>query len=284
MSETAFLISERAFGGAAGAAAGAKLGSAAYEPAPGRAGKPGGPGIRGAKIKPAGLFSHPESFKSMEAFIYGANEAAHYYEKNLLRGKNTAMLKFVPAAGAGGRKAALASNNLLPGAKQMMELYGMRSKIEESFDSLKNLLQGFSHRFWSESTPKMRGLDYKGVRATLESGLDEKAKSGVFKPLRAIEAFLAFSGVALGLVQMASAEYSSNCKNYLHRYARTPNSSVFATAVYFLRKTSQPFIAFSQLACIQDNLLKKKREAARHFRRRLPGFVKTGNIRNNLNF
>ncbi|MDR1538659.1 MAG: hypothetical protein LBU32_11815, partial [Clostridiales bacterium] len=84
------------------------------------AGKPGGPGIRGAKIKPAGLFSHPESFKSMEAFIYGANEATHYHEKNLLRGKNTAMLKFIPAAGADGRKAALASNDLQPGAKQMM--------------------------------------------------------------------------------------------------------------------------------------------------------------------
>ncbi|MDR1538680.1 MAG: hypothetical protein LBU32_11935, partial [Clostridiales bacterium] len=64
--------------------------------------------------------------------------------------------------------------------------------------------------------PKMRGLDYKGVQAALEAGLDEKAKSGIFKPLRAIEAFLAFSGVALGLVQMVSAEYSSNCKNYLY--------------------------------------------------------------------
>ncbi|MDR1539794.1 MAG: hypothetical protein LBU32_17705, partial [Clostridiales bacterium] len=134
-SETAFLISERVFGGAAGAAARAKLGSATCEPAPGRAGKPGGPGIKEGKIKLAGLFSHPESFKSMEAFIYGANETAHYHEKNLLRGKNTAVLKFAPSAGAGGRKAALASNNLQPGAKQMMELYGMRLKIEAALDS-----------------------------------------------------------------------------------------------------------------------------------------------------
>jgi hypothetical protein len=184
MSETAFLISERAFGEAAGAAARAKLGSAAS----GRAGKPDGSGMKGARIKLAGLFSHPESFKSAEAFIYGANEAAHYHEKNLLRGKNPAVLKFVPAAGAGGRKAALASNNLQPGAKQMMELYGMRLKIEAALDSPENPPQGFSRRFWSESAPKMRGLDFKGVRA----GLDEKAKSGIFKPLRAIEAFLAF--------------------------------------------------------------------------------------------
>ncbi|MDR1537111.1 MAG: hypothetical protein LBU32_03790 [Clostridiales bacterium] len=42
MSETAFLISERLFGGAAGAAARAKLGSAACEPTRGRAGKSGG--------------------------------------------------------------------------------------------------------------------------------------------------------------------------------------------------------------------------------------------------
>jgi hypothetical protein len=232
MSETAFLISERAFGGAAGGVARAKLGSAAYEPVPGRAGKPGGPGMKGAKIKPAGLFSHPESFESMEAFIYGANEAVHYYE---IRCKNYTMLKFVPAAGAGGRKAALASNNLQPGAKQMMELYGMRLKIEDALDSPENLLQGFSRHFWSESTPKMRGLGYKGVQAAL----DEKAKGGIFKPLRAIEAFLAFSGVALGLVQMVSAEYSSNCKINLHRHACTPNNNVFASAdslVYFLRK------------------------------------------------
>jgi hypothetical protein len=63
----------------------------------------------------AGLFSHPESFKSAEAFIYGANEAAHFHEKNLLRGKNLALLKFVPATGAGGRKTALTGeirNNL----------------------------------------------------------------------------------------------------------------------------------------------------------------------------
>ncbi|MDR1540934.1 MAG: hypothetical protein LBU32_23615, partial [Clostridiales bacterium] len=97
-------------------------------------------------------------------------------------------------------------------------------------------------------------------QAALEAGLDEKAKSGIFKPLRAIEAFLAFSGVALGLVQMASAEYSSNCKNYLHRYAGTPNINEFATAeslVYFLSKHPSLFITFSQFAYIQDNFLKK---------------------------
>jgi hypothetical protein len=97
----------------------------------------------------------------------------------------------------------------------MMELYGMRLKIEAALDSPENPPQGFSRRFWSESTPKMRCLDYRGVQAALEAGLDEKAKSGVFNPLRAIEAFFAFSGVALGMVQMVSAEYSSNCKiNY----------------------------------------------------------------------
>jgi hypothetical protein len=201
--------------------------------------------MKGARIKLAGLFSHPESFKSVEAFIYGANEAAHYYEKNLLWGKNSAMLKFVPAAGAGGRKTVLASNNLQPGATQMMELYGMRLEIKTALDSPENPPQGFSRRFWSESMPKMRGLDYKGVQAALEAGLDEKAKSGIFKPLRAIEAFLAFSGAALGLVQMASAEYSSNCKNYLYRHAGTPNNSEFATVealVYFLGRSIPAFL------------------------------------------
>jgi hypothetical protein len=98
------LISERVFGGAVGITARAKLGNVAYEPAPGRTGKPGRPRIRGAKIKLAGLFSHPESFKSMEVFIYGANETVHYYEKNLLWGKNYTMLKFVPAVGADSKK------------------------------------------------------------------------------------------------------------------------------------------------------------------------------------
>jgi hypothetical protein len=74
----------------------------------------------------------------------------------------------------------------------MMELYGMRLKIEAALDSPENPPQGFSRRFWSESTLKMRGLGYKGVQAALEAGLDEKAKSGIFKPLRAIEAFLLF--------------------------------------------------------------------------------------------
>ncbi|MDR1538660.1 MAG: hypothetical protein LBU32_11820 [Clostridiales bacterium] len=93
--------------------------------------------------------------------------------------------------------------------------------------------------------PKMRGLGYKGVQAALEAGLDEKAKSGIFKPLRAIEAFLAFSGVALGLFQMVSVKFSSNCKNYLYRYVRTPNNNQFATSeslVYFLRKNIPAFL------------------------------------------
>ncbi|MDR1538623.1 MAG: hypothetical protein LBU32_11630, partial [Clostridiales bacterium] len=101
--------------------------------------------------------------------------------------------------------------------------------------------------FWSKFMPKMRGLDYKGVQAAaaLEAGLDEKAKSGIFKSLRAIEAFLAFSGVALGVIKMVSVKYSSNCKNYLYRYDRTPNNNQFANAessVYFLRKNIPAFL------------------------------------------
>ncbi|MDR1541534.1 MAG: hypothetical protein LBU32_26785 [Clostridiales bacterium] len=53
---------------------------------------------------------------------------------------------------------------------------------------------------------KMR-VDYKGVQASL----DEKAKSSIFKSLRAIEAFLAFLGVELVLVQMVFVKYSSKC-------------------------------------------------------------------------
>jgi hypothetical protein len=74
------------------------------------------------------------------------------------------------------------------------------------FDFLKNLLQGFSCHFWSKSMLKMR-VDYKGVQASL----DEKAKSSIFKSLRAIEAFLAFLGVELVLVQMVFVKYSSKC-------------------------------------------------------------------------
>jgi hypothetical protein len=70
---------------------------------------------------------------------------------------------------------------------------------------------------------------HKGVQAALEAGLDEKAKSGIFKSLRAIEAFLGFWGVARGVVQIVCGKNSSNCKNYLYRYAGTPNSSEFAT-------------------------------------------------------
>jgi hypothetical protein len=78
--------------------------------------------------------------------------------------------------------------------------------------SLKNIFQGFSRHLWSKSKPKMRGFDCKSARAALEAYLDDSAKLNIFKLLRAIETFAAFSGVALGLAQMAPAEYSSSCR------------------------------------------------------------------------
>ena len=128
----------------------AKLNAKAfYHPKP-KTGR-GAPAKKGEKVKVVSLFeSMASSFVTASAVMYGKEEEVRYYCSQLLWGDQWYQnLKFV-LVWLGGVKTILVSTDLSLTPVEIIELYCHRFKIECAFRELKQVIAGFSYRFWSK--------------------------------------------------------------------------------------------------------------------------------------
>ena len=240
----------------------AKLNAAAYyhpKPKTGR----GAPAKKGEKVKVVSLFeSMASSFVTASAVMYGKKEEVRYYCEELLWGdKWYQNLKFV-LVWLDGVKTILVSTDLTLTPVEIIELYCRRFKIECAFRELKQVIAGFSYRFWSKYMPKLSRFRKNDSHQQLQEKIvDDQARECILKTVRAIESFTLLSCIALGLLQMISIVFASTFIGNAVRFMRTPSKDVpsEATVADFLRKTIyQLFYFFPNLAI---TLLIKQRQS-----------------------
>jgi hypothetical protein len=147
-----------------------------------------------------------------------------------------------------GKKMILVCTNLSFTAEQIIRLYGYRFKIEVTFRTLKQLLNGFACHFWSAYMPKLDRFAKKGESDPLTKVKNEKERCMILKAFSAIEGYVMMNLIANGLLQLLCLKYSSSVEKRSFCWLRTRSKNVVseATMSRFLRRDF--FIQFHKQA------------------------------------
>jgi hypothetical protein len=179
------------------------------------------------------------TFTEDSVYVYGKLQRVEYNTADLLWGKGLYQrLRFVRTV-LDGKETVLVSTDLTLTPVQIIELYSYRFKIERSFRELKQVVAGFSYRFWSKHMPKLnRYLNNEKNQESLRAVADEKAQANIISCVNAIEGHALIGCIALGLLQMISLRFASAFLNTKIRFMRTQSSEIpsEATVADYMRK------------------------------------------------
>ena len=217
----------------------AKSNCKAYEQPSKRVGR-GRPSKKGATVKLFTLFeSQKHSFTTTEIEMYGKKETVSYYAINLLWGQKLYQeLRFVLVQYQD-KTCILVSTDLKQEPETIIRLYSYRFKIECTFREMKQVIGGFGYQFWSKSMPKLKRYLKKTESHPLESVTAEKERKCILNTIYAIEGYVMYSCIALGLLQILSMQFSGRINWTAIRYLRTPSKEIVseATMADYLRKS-----------------------------------------------
>ena len=223
----------------------AKSNCVAYFP-PGKYKGRGARPKKGKSVKVASFFdTHADFFAETILNLYGIDETVRYFCINLKWGQGLYQdLRFVLSITSKGTSI-LVSTDLSLTPTQIIQLYSRRFKIECSFRELKQVVAGFACHFWSKAMPKLLKFKSNEVnQANLEAITDKRQRELIIATVNAIEGFVQFSIIALGLLQLLGLLFGSDINTRAFRFMRTKSNATPSerTVADFMRKNI--FLAF----------------------------------------
>ena len=110
--------------------------------------------------------------------------------------------------------------------------------IEELFREFKQQIGGFAYHFWSKAVPKLNRFSRKGEADCLEAVLDASERKRILSNIKAIEGFVLFASIAMGMLQLIALDGRSSRSTKKIRYLRTVSRKCpsEATVMYYVRK------------------------------------------------
>ena len=205
----------------------AKDDPAAYElpvQKPGR----GRPRLKGRTVHLRGLFeSRASQFMEVELCLYGKKQTVSYLCLDLLWGKALYQLLRFVLVKYEGTNAILACTDITVSPTRIIELYAIRFKIEAAFRSFTQVIHGFGFHFWSDYVPLMKKFDSaKQTVANLAQVIGSDARKRIISSYNAIEGFVMFSCIALGILQLCAIRFTKDLQNFPWRWLRTYSNTV----------------------------------------------------------
>ncbi len=170
------------------------------------------------KIKLYDLFSlRAHDFTSKKLVLYGGKRTVAYLVWDLFWEPIGKKLRFVLVKD-GNDNFVLMSSNLSLSPENIILAYSYRFKIEVTFKGLKQLLGAFAYRFWTSALPKLK------TKLNLEE-LTAEEKRLIANTLNAIEGFVNFGCITLGILQILALNYSQSIWSEYTGWIRTKTSS-----------------------------------------------------------
>ncbi len=244
----------------------AKQNCVAYQLPERKAGR-GRPPKKGEKVILKDLFCVDRSqFITTTLDLYGEQKQVEYLCVDLLWGQKLyQMLRFVLVKYKN-THSILVSTCLDLTPEAIIRLYSYRFRIESCFRELKQQIGGFGYHFWTRAMPKLSHFSKKGTPDPLDKICDDKLRTAVQATVRAVEGFVMFSCIAMGLLQMLSLLYSNSLDLPNFRYLRTHSSCAASegTTMCFLRRYLFRFMAFLPDLTISRIILSKSDTSSLH--------------------
>lgn len=158
--------------------------------------KRGNPRIYGDKIVLYDLFDDMSCFTQTTMVLYGKETKVAYRCLDLIwkPTKELGLIRFVIVALNGSEHCVLMSSSLELSPEEIITAYGLRFKIEHSFNEQKNDMGCFSYHFWTTALPKRK----KWKKAKQPD--DAKSQALIEGAKRAIESFICLGTIATGIL------------------------------------------------------------------------------------
>ncbi len=199
----------------------------------------GRPPKKGEPVKLMQLFtSAADQFTQASVRAYGKQEQITYLCRDYLWGQGLyKQLRFV-LVNWYGTQSILVCTNLSFNPEQIIRLYSYRFKIECCFREMKQIVSGFSYRFWSKLMPRLNRYAKSGTDP-LESVNDKKHQKRITAAYKATQGFVMLSCIAMGLLQISALRFSDTICQYPLRWLRTKSNPYpsEATVADFMRKS-----------------------------------------------
>jgi hypothetical protein len=237
----------------------------AYEAAPSSTSPARGrPRIYGKKIKLKTLFKEEEAFTSAPSPIYAEkNVVLRYRTIDLLWKPVGRLVRFVLVIHpTRGRKILLSTDLLLSGL-QIIELFGVRFKIEVSFKQAIYTVGTYAYHFWmSTMTPRPRCSGNQYLHRKSQSYRDQ-----VRRKIGAYHAHIQLGLIAQGVLQTLAIRCTAAVWKRFGSWLRTirpgilPSELVVATA---LRHSLPVFLADSPEDHILTKFIRQRLDLSRH--------------------
>ncbi len=212
----------------------AKSNVVAFEDPPVRTGAVGRPRKKGDSVKLSHLFQERASdFTKAEVTMYGEQETVEYLEIYLLWGeKHYQKLKFVLVQSSKGQSI-FVSTDLDLDAISIMEAYTLRFKIELTIKVLKQRVGGFLYHFWSKSMPEVNHFRKSENPSELSQVTDPAEQRRILATAEAVQRYLQFSCIVLGLAQMIALTPLYVRKIQKEMYLRTVKEGITSAVTVF---------------------------------------------------
>ena len=237
----------------------------AYQAAPPRTSRSRGrPAIYGTKIKLTTLFKEEEAFTSAPSPVYGEKKVMVRYRILDLCWKPVGRLvRFVLVIHPNrGRKIFLSTDLSLSGL-QIIELYGVRFKIEVSFKQAIYTVGTYAYHFWmSAMTPRPRRSGNQYLHRKSPSYRDQ-----VRRKIGAYHAHIQLGIIAQGLLQTLALRCTTTVWKRFGSWFRTIRPDIVPSelAVSLALRHSLPvFIADSPPTHILTKFIRRRLDLSRH--------------------
>lgn len=210
-----------------------------------RKGKRGRKRMYGNKIKLITLFNKVEIMEEAQSPLHDEKGIMiHFLVQDLIWRRAAVMVRFVAVVHPTKGKVLLMSTDLSLSALEIIELYGLRFKIELSFKQAVREIGAYSYHFWMKN---MKKIKRNGKNQYLHRNT-EKYRKAVLRKIDAYHRFVQIGIIAQGLLQYLACCHTKLVWNSFGSWIRTirpgilPSEMVTSIA---MRNTFPEFLAGS---------------------------------------